>query len=62
MRGGWAHNRNVSSKLFVTGFNDYEFDDFQSLDLRVDFPARMELAFFVGRHGDATKNGNATAG
>ena len=33
-RGGWAYNRNVSSKLFVNLFNDYESDRFQSLDLR----------------------------
>lgn len=34
VRGGWGYNRNVRPRLFVTGFNDYEFDRFQNLDLR----------------------------
>jgi putative salt-induced outer membrane protein YdiY len=35
VRGGWAYNHNVTSRLFLTGFNDYEYDRFQNLDLRV---------------------------
>jgi len=36
IRGGWGYNRKIdSSKLFFNGFNDYEYDKFQSLDLRV---------------------------
>jgi hypothetical protein len=35
IRGGWAYSRNVTKKLFVNVFNDYEYDRFQSLDLRV---------------------------
>jgi len=35
IRGGWAYQRNVSAKWFLQGFNDYEFDKFQLLDLRV---------------------------
>lgn len=35
IRGGWTHSRNVTSNIFVNGFNDYEYDKFQSLDLRV---------------------------
>ncbi len=34
VRGGLAYNRNVSSRLFVNVFNDYEYDRFQNLDLR----------------------------
>jgi len=34
LRGGWAYNRNLTPRLFVTLFNDYEHDAFQSLDLR----------------------------
>jgi len=34
VRGGWAYNRNVTPRLFVNLFNDYEYDAFQSLDLR----------------------------
>jgi hypothetical protein len=35
IRGGWAFNRNISPRLFVNVFNDYEYDAFQNLDLRV---------------------------
>src|SRR5262245_16393972 len=34
VRGGWSYNRNISPKLFVNLFNDYEYDRFQNLDLR----------------------------
>jgi putative salt-induced outer membrane protein YdiY len=34
VRGGWKYNRNVSSRMFLTGFNDYEHDRFQNLSLR----------------------------
>jgi putative salt-induced outer membrane protein YdiY len=34
VRGGWKYNRNLSPKLFVNVFNDYEYDKFQNLDLR----------------------------
>jgi putative salt-induced outer membrane protein YdiY len=34
VRGGLAYNHNVSPKLFVNVFNDYEYDRFQNLDLR----------------------------
>ena len=34
LRGGWKYNRNVAGRAFVTGFNDYEHDRFQNLDLR----------------------------
>lgn len=35
VRGGWAYNRNLNSRAFVNTFNDYEYDAFQNLDLRV---------------------------
>lgn len=35
VRGGWAYSRNVSSRMFLNTFNDYEYDKFQALDLRV---------------------------
>jgi hypothetical protein len=35
VRGGWAHDRNLARKIFANAFNDYEYDKFQSLDLRV---------------------------
>jgi hypothetical protein len=34
LRGGWGYDRNLSSKLFLNLFNDYEKDKFQNLDLR----------------------------
>ena len=34
VRGGWAYNHNVSPRLFVGVFNDYEYDKFQALNLR----------------------------
>jgi putative salt-induced outer membrane protein YdiY len=35
VRGGWGYSRNISKRTFLNGFNDYEYDKFQSLDLRV---------------------------
>ena len=34
IRGGWAYNRNLAPKLFVSTVNNYEHDRFQNLDLR----------------------------
>jgi len=34
VRGGIGYNHNVSPRLFVNIFNDYEYDKFQNLDLR----------------------------
>jgi len=34
VRGGWAYNHTIASRLFVNTFNDYEYDRFQNLDLR----------------------------
>jgi putative salt-induced outer membrane protein YdiY len=34
IRGGWRYDRDVSPKLFLTVFNDWEHDRFQNLDLR----------------------------
>ena len=35
VRGGWAYNRNLHPRVFVNIFNDFEYDRFQNLDLRV---------------------------
>ena len=35
VRGGWQYNHIVSKRMFWNVFNDYEYDRFQSLDLRV---------------------------
>jgi putative salt-induced outer membrane protein YdiY len=34
VRGGIAYDHNITSRLFVSAFNDYEYDRFQDLDLR----------------------------
>jgi hypothetical protein len=34
VRGGWTYDRNLTKRLFVNVFNDYEYDAFQNLDLR----------------------------
>lgn len=34
VRGGIGYDHNVSPRLFVNAFNDYEYDRFQDLDLR----------------------------
>jgi putative salt-induced outer membrane protein YdiY len=34
VRGGVGYDRNITSRLFVNLFNDYEYDKFQNLDLR----------------------------
>lgn len=34
-RGGWGYNRNVHPRVFWNIFNDYEYDKFQDLDLRL---------------------------
>jgi len=35
IRGGWSYNQNLNSRLLWNLFNDYEYDRFQNLDLRV---------------------------
>jgi hypothetical protein len=37
VRGGWAYQRNITPRIFGNLFNDYEYDRFQSLDLRFVF-------------------------
>jgi hypothetical protein len=48
VRGGWAYSRNSGQSLFVNVFNDYEFDAFQSLDLR--FVAGGGLGYSVWKN------------
>ena len=51
IRGGWAYNRDVNSKFFLNGFNDYEFDKFQSLDLRVVLGSGLGYHLWRGDRG-----------
>jgi putative salt-induced outer membrane protein YdiY len=51
VRGGWAYNRNLRPKLFATGFNDYEYDRFQNLDLRVVLGGGLGYIAWKGENG-----------
>lgn len=37
VRGGWGYNHNVSPRLFFNVSNDWQYDKFQNLDLRLVF-------------------------
>jgi hypothetical protein len=51
VRGGWGYNRNLTKKLFASAFNDYEYDQFQSLDLRVVLGGGLGYNLWVGETG-----------
>jgi putative salt-induced outer membrane protein YdiY len=51
VRGGWAYSHNVSPKLFVNTFNDYELDRFQRLDLRFVLGGGMGYGVWKGERG-----------
>lgn len=51
VRGGWAYSRNVTKRIFLTGFNDYEYDKFQALDLRVVLGGGLGVHAWKGEHG-----------
>jgi putative salt-induced outer membrane protein YdiY len=51
VRGGWGYNRNLKPKLFVSTFNDYEFDRFQNLDLRVVLGSGLGYSFWKSERG-----------
>lgn len=51
VRGGWAYSRNLTGKVFFNGFNDYEYDKFQSLDLRVVLGGGLGYHVWTGEGG-----------
>lgn len=51
IRGGWSYNRNLTSKMFLNAFNDYEYDKFQSLDLRLVLGAGAGYHAWTGEKG-----------
>ena len=51
VRGGWGYSRDVSKKMFFNGFNDYEYDKFQSLDLRVVLGAGLGYHLWKNERG-----------
>lgn len=51
IRGGWGYSRNLTRRIFATGFNDYEYDKFQSLDLRVVLGSGLGYQVWKGEAG-----------
>ena len=51
IRGGWAYNRNLTKRVFFNAFNDYEYDKFQSLDLRVVLGGGLGYLVWNGERG-----------
>lgn len=51
VRGGWTYSRNLTKKLFFNSFNDYEYDQFQSLDLRVVLGGGLGYSLWKGEAG-----------
>ena len=51
VRGGWSYSRNLTSKVLANAFNDYEYDKFQSLDLRVTLGGGLGYQFWSGDTG-----------
>lgn len=51
VRGGWGYSRNVSSRFFVNGFNDYDYDRFQNLDLRFVLGGGLGYMAWKGERG-----------
>ncbi|MEP7363720.1 MAG: DUF481 domain-containing protein [Acidobacteriota bacterium] len=51
VRGGWGFSRNVTKKLYLSTFNDYEYDQFQSLDLRVVLGGGVGYDLWKGERG-----------
>ncbi|HET8547112.1 MAG TPA: DUF481 domain-containing protein [Bryobacteraceae bacterium] len=51
IRGGWGYSHNLSPRLFVSGLNDYEYDRFQNLDLRVVFGGGLGAIAWKGENG-----------
>ncbi len=51
MRGGWGYSRNLSPRLSLNTFNDYESDRFQDLDLRFVLGAGLGVAIWKSEAG-----------
>jgi putative salt-induced outer membrane protein YdiY len=51
VRGGWGYNRNLHPRVFWNFFNDYEYDRFQNLDLRVVLGSGFGVGVWKGERG-----------
>lgn len=59
VRGGWGYSRNLNKKVFVNLFNDYDFDKFQFLDLRVVLGGGLGYNLWTGENGRLALIGGA---
>ncbi len=59
VRGGVAYDHNVSPRLFVNVFNDYEYDKFQRLDLRFVIGGGFGFHAVKGEHATLDLLGGA---
>jgi putative salt-induced outer membrane protein YdiY len=46
-----GHSRNLTKRLFFNGFNDWEYDRFQALDLRVTLGGGLGFNVWKGERG-----------
>lgn len=59
VRGGIGYDRNVGPRLFVNTFNDYEYDRFQNLDLRLVIGGGFGIRAVKGERGSLGLVGGA---
>lgn len=59
VRGGWGYSRDLTKKVFLNVFNDYEYDKFQSLDLRTVFGGGAGYNVWKGERGALSLLGGA---
>jgi putative salt-induced outer membrane protein YdiY len=51
VRGGVAYNRNLKPRIFLNTFNDWEYDRFQNLDLRIVAGGGLGVNVWKGEKG-----------
>lgn len=51
VRGGWGYSRNLTKRLSAQTFNDWEFDKFQNLDLRIVLGGGLGYAAWQNERG-----------
>jgi hypothetical protein len=51
VRGGWSFDRNLTGRVLLNLFNDYEYDEFQALDLRVTLGSGLGYQFWKAPRG-----------
>ena len=51
VRGGAGYSRNLAKRVFFSGFNDWEYDRFQALDLRVALGGGLGYSVWKGERG-----------